>query len=103
MVRGIAEPICASYTAAYLARVGYSISPDAKDYLMVLTEFSFQITEKAIREGNSKCETEEQYFQLFEPSIDWLFQCLGQGATKKLFKDVYDLYYQSVNKQAIFL
>jgi len=39
--------------------VGYSISPDAKDYLMVLTEFSFLIAEKAIREGNSKCESEE--------------------------------------------
>lgn len=59
MVRGIAEPICASYTAAYLARVGYSISPDAKDYLMVLTEFSFLIAEKAIREGNAKCQSEE--------------------------------------------
>lgn len=28
MVRGIAEPLCACYTAAYLARVGYSINPD---------------------------------------------------------------------------
>jgi len=73
MVRGIAEPICACYTAAYLARVGHSIDPEAKDYLMVLTEFSFQITAKAIKEGNNKCASDEQYFSLFEPSIDWLF------------------------------
>ena len=33
MVRGIAEPLCAAYTAAYLARVGYSIDPDVKDYI----------------------------------------------------------------------
>ena len=59
MVRGIAEPLCASYTAAYLARVGYTINPDAKDYLMVLAEFSFKIAEKAIREGNEKCKSEE--------------------------------------------
>lgn len=43
MVRGIAEPLCASYTAAYLARVGYSIDPESKDYLMVLVDFSFKI------------------------------------------------------------
>jgi hypothetical protein len=59
MVRGIAEPLCASYTAAYLARVGYSIDPKAKDYLMILVDFSFKITEKAIKEGNSKCQSDE--------------------------------------------
>lgn len=85
MVRGIAEPLCATYTAAYLARVGYSINPDQKDYLMLLVEFSFLITAKAIKEGNSKCESQEQYLMLFEPAIDWLFQCLGQGASKKIF------------------
>jgi hypothetical protein len=36
MVRGIAEPLCASYTAAYLARVGQSIDPENKDYLIIL-------------------------------------------------------------------
>lgn len=36
MVRGIAEPLCASYTAAYLARVGQSIDPDNKEYLIIL-------------------------------------------------------------------
>ena len=73
MVRGIAEPLCACYTAAYLARVGYSIDREAKDYLMILADFSFKITEKAIVEGNTKCSSPEQYFDLFEPSIDWLF------------------------------
>ena len=73
MVRGIAEPLCACYTAAYLARVGYSIDREAKDYLMILADFSFKITEKAIVEGNTKCASPEQYFDLFEPSIDWLF------------------------------
>jgi len=55
MVRGIAEPLCAAYTAAYLARVGYSIDPDVKDYLLVLVDFCFKILEKAAKEGNSKC------------------------------------------------
>ena len=59
MVRGIAEPLCACYTAAYLARAGYSIDPEAKDYLLVLADFCFKITEKAIKEGNSKCSSDE--------------------------------------------
>ena len=48
MVRGIAEPICACYTAAYLARVGFSYHPDDKDYLIVLVDFLFKIMEKAV-------------------------------------------------------
>ena len=28
MIRGIAEPLCAAYTCAYLARVGHSIDPN---------------------------------------------------------------------------
>lgn len=103
MVRGIAEPLCACYTAAYLARVGYSIDREAKDYLMILADFSFKITEKAIIEGNSKCQTPEQYFSLFEPSIDWLFQCLGHGANKALFAQTFDLYEKSKYKRAIYL
>jgi hypothetical protein len=43
MVRGIAEPICATYTAAYLARVGFSYHPEDKDYLLVLVDFLFRI------------------------------------------------------------
>lgn len=103
MVRGIAEPLCACYTAAYLARVGYSVSPDSKDYLMVLAEFMYLITSKAIKEGNAKCSSDEQYFALFEPSIDWLFQCLGQGGSKKQFAQVFEMYEKSDHKRAIFL
>ena len=59
MVRGIAEPLCACYTAAYLARVGNTLNPESKDYLLVLTEFSFLITAKAIKEGNNKCSSDD--------------------------------------------
>jgi len=83
MVRGIAEPMCAIYTAAYLARVGYSIDPENKEYLLVLVDFSFKIYEKAMKEGNSKCDSLDHYATLFEPAIDWVFQCLGYGASKK--------------------
>lgn len=103
MVRGIAQPLCACYTAAYLARAGYSIDPEAKDYLLVLVDFVFKIAEKAIKEGNPNCSSEAQYFSLFEPSIDWLFQCTGFGASKQLFAQVFEMYDKSKSKKAIFL
>jgi hypothetical protein len=71
--------------------------------LLVLVDFSFKITEKAIKEGNSKCASPEQYFGLFEPAIDWLFQCIGHGASKALFAQVFELYQASKYKRAIFL
>jgi hypothetical protein len=47
MVRGIAEPLCASYTCAYLARVGYATDPNAKEYLNLLVDFMFKIYAKS--------------------------------------------------------
>jgi len=41
MIRGIAEPLCATYTCAYLARVGYAINPNIKDYLLVMVEYAY--------------------------------------------------------------
>jgi len=72
MIRGIAEPLCASYTCAYLARVGHAINPNAKDYLLVMVELVYKHYNTAIKNGHSKL-TNEQYFSLFEPTIDWLF------------------------------
>lgn len=81
MIRGIAEPLCATYTCAYLARVGHAIAPNSKDYLMVIVEFAYKHYNSAIKNGSSKL-SQEQYFMLFEPTIDWLFQCIGHNANK---------------------
>ena len=91
MLRGIAEPICNSYTCAYLARVGHDIDPYAKDYLLVMLEFCMKHWTNAYTKGNGKMPNEE-YFDLFEPAIDWIFQCIGYGADKKIFKQVYEIY-----------
>lgn len=81
MIRGIAEPLCACYTAAYLARVGYAINPNIKDYLLLLVEFCYKHYNFAIKNGSTKLSN-EQYFSLFEPTIDWLFQCVGYNGNK---------------------
>jgi hypothetical protein len=54
MIRGIAEPLCATYTCAYLARVGHAIAPNSKDYLMVIVEFAYKHYNSALKNGNSK-------------------------------------------------
>jgi hypothetical protein len=54
MIRGIAEPLCAAYTCAYLARVGHTIDPNQKEYLMVMVEFMYKHYNKAIKEGSTK-------------------------------------------------
>lgn len=97
MIRGIAEPLCAAYTCAYLARVGHAINPNAKDYLLIMVEFLYKHFNKAIKEGSQKLE-QEQFFQLFEPTIDWLFQCVGHNAGKQTFIKVFDLYEKNEKK-----
>jgi hypothetical protein len=39
---------------------------------------------------------------LFEPTIDWLFSCIGHNANKQIFVKVYELYEQN-EKKPIFL
>ena len=39
---------------------------------------------------------------MFEPTIDWLFQCVGHNANKQLFVKVYELY-EANPKKAIYL
>ena len=88
MVRGIAQPLCAMYTASYLARNGYNVDPEAKDYLLILIDFSFKIVDKAMNEGIPNLSNED-YLSLFEPPVDWIFQTAGYGGSKKLFFEVF--------------
>ena len=52
MARGIAEPLCAAYTCAYLARVGHAHQPNSKDYLMVLVEYAFKLSDVIQKKGH---------------------------------------------------
>lgn len=76
MIRGIAEPLCASYTCAYLARVGHQFYPNNKDYLYILIEFMFKIYNSIVDKGHTSLEL-SQYLSLFDPTVDWVIQCIG--------------------------
>lgn len=101
MVRGIAEPLCAAYTCAYLARVGHAQAPNSKDYLMLLVEFAFKLSDVVVKRGHPRLEP-DQYYKLFEPSFDWLIQCLAYQSNKQVFMALWDLYSKHV-KKPIFL
>lgn len=101
MVRGIAEPLSASYTATYLARIGQTIDPSAKDYLLIMIEYLYKHWNHAFEYGHSRLET-KRYMRLFEPAIEWIFQCMGSNATEKYLKKIIKLYMQN-SKQMVFL
>mmetsp|Transcript_39139 Transcript_39139/g.51197 ORF Transcript_39139/g.51197 Transcript_39139/m.51197 type:complete len:95 (+) Transcript_39139:937-1221(+) len=71
MIRGIAEPLCASYTCAYLARVGNAIDPTNKDYLILMVEYMFKLYDNVVKKGHEYLPS-EQYQSLFDPTVDWL-------------------------------
>jgi hypothetical protein len=101
MVRGIAEPLTASYTCAYLARIGREKAPAQKDYLFQLIDFMFKIYDNTYKKGHPSMD-KDQYMLLFHPTIDWVMQCLAHQADRSVFKDVWALYQQNA-KHAIFL
>lgn len=101
MVRGIAEPLCASYTCAYLARMGFLNQPKQKDYLHILVEYMFKVYNNIVLKGHHSLD-KEKYQSLFHPSIDWLFQCVAWQADRNEFRDVWMLYDKGP-KHAVFL
>ena len=58
MIRGIAEPLCASYTCAYLARVGNAIDPLNKDYLLLMVEYMFKLYDNIVQNGHHQLPDE---------------------------------------------
>ncbi len=76
MVRGVAEPLSASYVSAYLARVGNEIDAGAKDYLYNIIQCMYKHWEYAAEYGHPNMKP-DKYFKLFEPAIDWIFYCAG--------------------------
>ena len=101
MVRGVAEPMSATYVSAYLARVGNEIDPNAKDYLINIIQCMYKHWEFAIEYGHPNVEA-KQYFKLFEPAIQWIFYCAGQGSSEKHFKKIIKMY-NAHKKEAVIL
>lgn len=85
MCRGIAEPLCAAYTCAYLARVGHQFAPNSKDYLFLLVEYMMKLYTYAFDKGHPVLDL-AQYMSLFDPTIDWVIQCIAFQSDRETFK-----------------
>ncbi len=101
MCRGIAEPLCAAYTCAYLARVGHQFHPSSKDYLFILVEFMFKLYTNIVEKGHSSLDL-ALYMSLFDPTVDWVIQCIVHQSDRNVFKEVYEMYSNN-KKHAVFL
>ena len=83
--------MCAAYTAAYLARIGQAYFPKNKDYLYCLIDFMFKLYDRTVQKGHPALEL-NVYLELFEPTIDWLMQCIAYEAERTVFVQIWELY-----------
>jgi len=77
------------------------MSPNAKDYLNLLVDFMFKIYAQSYSKGHPTVE-KSKYMSLFDPTVDWLMQCLAYQADRSVFKDVWTMYTNN-EKHVVFL
>ena len=107
-IRGIGDPLIANYARCYLARKGFELIPDEKEYLMILFD-DFVYTQQQMEEEhftkflNKVGINKGQYFDLLAPALDWILEVLGKDAGEPLFHKVLDRYQKEGKSSAIFL
>ena len=90
MTRGIADPMVAAYTRAYLVRCGVGINASLKPYIVTcfkdhLTCLSTQLTQPVwARRMASQSLDVRQFTELLGPASDWIAHCLGHAASQDL-------------------
>ncbi|EDQ85942.1 uncharacterized protein MONBRDRAFT_11317 [Monosiga brevicollis MX1] len=91
--RGIADPLVAIYTRCYLCRVGMSLMPQLRGYLLEMfhdTVSCFkQFTSPSVK---NLCQMQmldrPTYLNLYVPAVDWILQCVAYRSTRDVFDSV---------------
>jgi hypothetical protein len=102
MVRGVADPLAATFAQAYVARKAQEVEPNFKVHLntafqdLMMYQSTFD-TEKMQKEIARRGLTKLQYLDLFTPALDWLLHCLAFKASESLLKQILDKYKESKN------
>lgn len=90
-IRGIGDPLVATYARCFLARKGHELIPDEKGYLMILYEDFFatlpQMQTPAFENFLKQSQlTRDQYLDLFSPALEWIIECIGYNAGDAIFQ-----------------
>ena len=77
------------------------MEPNRKDYLFILVELMFKLFTKVVDMGHAFLNPQE-YQKLFDPTIDWVIQCIAYQADRNVFKEIW-AEYQKGKRHAVFL
>ncbi|KAL6057485.1 Trafficking protein particle complex subunit 6B [Balamuthia mandrillaris] len=99
MMRGIGDPLVASYALCYLARKAKEVSPTFRDHLFLSfddhlynmkTAFGRPYFVKEITEKHRF--TMASYVHLFSPAVEWLLQCIAGDGQLATFEETLNKY-----------
>lgn len=103
MLRGVGDPLIATYLRAYLARKGWEVLPMYKDYVIRgFYDYLFIHDVMMAREPfQSMIEsyqlTREQYLDLYTPAVDWLLSCIAYQAKRDVLEEMLAKYREYKN------
>ena len=87
MIRGVGDPLIATYVRTYLARQGYMVAPTLKDYVINSFYDSLFSTQQMFKSPKFEQElkslhiTLSEYLHLYSPALEWQLQCVGHNAS----------------------
>ena len=97
MMRGIADPMVATFARAYLVRCGMAVNPNLKPYIQICFNDTLDSTSRQLKDDHwskrlvSQSLDSRAYIELMGPATDYIVHCLGyglaQGPSLSLLKD----------------
>ncbi|CAB3989058.1 Hypothetical predicted protein [Paramuricea clavata] len=93
MIRGIGDPLVATYARCYICRVGILVAPDAKSHLRgSLLDFFFtykQLQTDTVQNILAKQNTAPtDYLRLYTPALDWIIQCIAFKSPEEVLTEI---------------